>query len=276
MMNSIIFNSNVINEKQNFNIQDIADLKEITEKYPYFQIAAMLYTKALLKTNNADYKKVLAKTATTVNNREQLFSYLYSDLYNADDTIDIEKPIAEPVEEKQIVSKLPSNNNFNSTTEVQNPKPIINDCKEIKNKKDLMQTIANNLEKVTPNKEPAKVETPKIAITKTEDIKIDIPELTVTEALDAKSAPETTIAKAKSTETPKIAVTNTEAIEVKIATKAATAKTKKDNKTLAAKPKKAKSKVAENKSAEVTDMDTEIIEVKAVKVKKKSSNKSKN
>ena len=54
----------------------LARLKEVTKKYPYFQVAWVLYLKNLKVLNDPQYDKVLEKVAVMVPNRKQLFRVL--------------------------------------------------------------------------------------------------------------------------------------------------------------------------------------------------------
>ncbi len=367
-MNSIIFGSKVINKKQSFTAQDIAELKEITEKYPYFQLAAMLYSKALLKTNHTDYKKVLAKTATTVNNREQLFSYLYSELYTADNspvvteksipkpiikkevivkpiakpivkTVEepvaklktnpivkaevkpkenpfleiIAKPKAKPAIEKVITEKpvvkqsevleevkveatkeeklVSSTTNIKSTSEIQMPKPIISNGKEIKNKKDLMQVVAGNLKEGSSTKAQGKltlddnknkgkkilkIEKKKAVVkAKTEGPKVvakpnrSTLEVAATEVLEVKATTKVKeVAAPKKTKTVKAKTDkDSETIDVKKAVVKKKATTKAQPKKETTKEKTVKAKKATTKSAEVKPTKAKTVKPKKVKAK---------
>ena len=62
----------IINNFNPFNDQTLADLKNITEEFPYFQSSHVFYAKALKLRNDLDYQKVLNKTAVLSSNRSVL------------------------------------------------------------------------------------------------------------------------------------------------------------------------------------------------------------
>ena len=72
---SIIENSFKINQKQT------ADLKLITEKYPYFQSARALYLKGLKNQDSFKYNNELKITAAYTTDRTILFNFITSNIF---------------------------------------------------------------------------------------------------------------------------------------------------------------------------------------------------
>ncbi|MDG1806170.1 hypothetical protein [Flavicella sp.] len=61
-----------------FNKEEIQQLENIVEKYPYFQSAKAILLKAYKKTNNYKYNKSLKNTAAITIDRSVLFDYISS------------------------------------------------------------------------------------------------------------------------------------------------------------------------------------------------------
>lgn len=79
--------------------QDIADLKELTDEYPFFQAAQFLLTKAYKLSHDTAYDKQLSKTAVYASDRLMLKNYLEKEKDNplvvANENPFIEIPVAE-------------------------------------------------------------------------------------------------------------------------------------------------------------------------------------
>lgn len=66
----LFYDHHLLNEKT------VAELKILTEKYPWFQLGWMLYLKNLKQIDSAEYQTVLKKAAVRVSDRKLLFNYL--------------------------------------------------------------------------------------------------------------------------------------------------------------------------------------------------------
>lgn len=85
-----------INSPQDIQIEDISLLKNIIEKYPYFQSARALYLKALHLQRSFAYNKELKITAAYTTDRDVLFEYIVSDDFVAYKSLNIlEIPVIE-------------------------------------------------------------------------------------------------------------------------------------------------------------------------------------
>ena len=99
----------IINNFDPYSDQNLADLKNVTEEFPYFQSAYAFYAKALKLRNDQGYQKVLNKTAILSSNRSVL-------------KIAIESPLKiniKPVKLKVAKQKA-------SPTKTKKAKPIVN------------------------------------------------------------------------------------------------------------------------------------------------------
>jgi len=59
--------------------ETLPELEKFTEKYPYFQVAWMLYLKNLKLTGHSGFEAALKKAAVAVPDRRKLHRFLYSD-----------------------------------------------------------------------------------------------------------------------------------------------------------------------------------------------------
>ncbi|SHF04630.1 Tetratricopeptide repeat-containing protein [Mariniphaga anaerophila] len=67
---NLLDNTNLLNQ------ETLTELKELTEKYPYFQSARLLYLKNLQNTGASDFESELKKAAPLVADRKQLYRIL--------------------------------------------------------------------------------------------------------------------------------------------------------------------------------------------------------
>ena len=67
------FNPVLLNE------ETVAELKELTETYPWFQLAWVLYAKNLKNVQSPEYESVSKKAAIRVSNRKLLLNFLNSE-----------------------------------------------------------------------------------------------------------------------------------------------------------------------------------------------------
>ncbi len=134
--------------KVNFDKLTTTELQQISKKYPYFQLAAIMSLKAIKQNNPTEYKSYLAKVATKVINREVLFDFLYPE-YQYSTPKQEQAPAniedAKPVEAKKI----------------ETPKPLRSKSgSDIKSKKELMAEVNSRLaeiEKKKKEKEKSKI-----------------------------------------------------------------------------------------------------------------------
>ncbi len=152
MINSTNFLTKFKSVNNSFTTTDNQELKAIQQKYPYFQLGAMLLSKSLLKTKDLEYKTTLTKTAIIVNDRERLFNYLYKDILTKEElTVDktTKSPTPLPKESEKEETKI------KSTSKIEAPKPIKNSKgEEIKNKKEMMEEVSKNLTTDAKSKAP--------------------------------------------------------------------------------------------------------------------------
>ena len=69
---------NLIYEHHLLNEKTAAELKILTEKYPWFQLGWMLYLKNLKQIESPEYNSVLKKTAVRISDTKLLYNYLNS------------------------------------------------------------------------------------------------------------------------------------------------------------------------------------------------------
>ncbi len=69
---------NLIYEHQLLNEKTAAELKILTEKYPWFQLGWMLYLKNLKQIESPEYNSVLKKTAVRISDSKLLYNFLNS------------------------------------------------------------------------------------------------------------------------------------------------------------------------------------------------------
>ena len=159
MINSTILGLKILDKSPRFSASEITDLKEIANKYPYFQLGAMLNCKSLFTAKDKEYRSYLAKAATIVHDREVFFDYIYFDSLNTNKV-----SVANNATKKQIVPKpsiSTTNTGIKSTNKIEKPKPITDSKGDIiENKKAMMQEVASNLqnnkeEKIAIKKEEA-------------------------------------------------------------------------------------------------------------------------
>ena len=60
------------------NKDTLIELEELTKKYPWFQLAWILYAKNLKQLQSSDYEKVVKQVSIRVSDRKRLFNYLNS------------------------------------------------------------------------------------------------------------------------------------------------------------------------------------------------------
>ena len=70
-------------EGESFKNSSIDELREIVDKYPYFQTARLLYTKKLLSSDDEDYDEELSKTAILCADRRKLFYFIQPEKYES-------------------------------------------------------------------------------------------------------------------------------------------------------------------------------------------------
>jgi hypothetical protein len=80
-MNKADYNS-LLEGPEQMTAQQIADLKSVVERYPYFQSARALYLKGLKNTDSFKYNTALKKTAAYTTDRSVLFDYITSEVFN--------------------------------------------------------------------------------------------------------------------------------------------------------------------------------------------------
>ncbi len=91
----LIINSSAMNEKT------AGELKEITEKFPWFSLAWILYVKNLKEIHSPEYESVLKSVAVRVSNRKLLHRFLNTEKWNHPLAIEFENsmPVFEINEE---------------------------------------------------------------------------------------------------------------------------------------------------------------------------------
>ncbi len=157
-----------------YGVAELEDLRKIQQKYPYFQLAAMMTLKAIHQNNEADYKSALAQVASIVYNREVLFNYLYpeysNDLvvrsvkYKEDDKNKTSKPIVAKVEHSFKVVEKP-----------QKPESLkAEDGEPIKTKAELMAEVNKRLKEIEYTKSKGQKQDTKVSHKQEEKQEVDL------------------------------------------------------------------------------------------------------
>jgi hypothetical protein len=98
---------NLIYEHQLLNEKTAAELKILTEKYPWFQLGWMLYLKNLKQIESPEYNSVLKKTAVRISDTKLLYNFLNSGFQKKLYKIEFENQI-------QVLDESEIENNGNS------------------------------------------------------------------------------------------------------------------------------------------------------------------
>jgi len=171
----------ILEKKQNIQQVETAELKDIIEKYPYFQAARSLYLKGLKNNDSFKYNTELKVTASHTRDRTILFDYITSTNFNSQeqnihqqisDKISERNEIEIPVEfDKNLTEKntdakkelgigkpisfsSAEHHSFNEWLQISTKKPIIREVihevkKPIK-KEQLINTFIENNPKIAP------------------------------------------------------------------------------------------------------------------------------
>ena len=84
---------NLIYEHHLLNENTAVELKNLTEKYPWFQLAWLLYLKNLKHIESPDYNSVLKKTAVRISDSKLLYNFLNSGFQKKQYKIEFENQI---------------------------------------------------------------------------------------------------------------------------------------------------------------------------------------
>ncbi len=98
---NLIYGHRLLNENT------AVELKNLTEKYPWFQLAWLLYLKNLKQIESPDYNSVLKKTAVRISDSKLLYNFLNSGFQKKQYKIEFENQI-------QVLDESEIENNGNS------------------------------------------------------------------------------------------------------------------------------------------------------------------
>ena len=98
---NLIYGHHLLNENT------AVELKNLTEKYPWFQLAWLLYLKNLKHIESPDYNSVLKKTAVRISDSKLLYNFLNSGFQKKQYKIEFENQI-------QVLDESEIENNGNS------------------------------------------------------------------------------------------------------------------------------------------------------------------
>ncbi len=84
---------NLLNNQHLLNNETEAELKLITEKYPWFNLGWMLYLKNLKQNESPDYKIVLKKVAVRIPDRKLLYNFVNTEIQKKAEKAEIENPL---------------------------------------------------------------------------------------------------------------------------------------------------------------------------------------
>lgn len=108
---------NLIYEHHLLDENTAAQLKVLTEKYPWFQLAWLLYLKNLKQIESPEYNVVLKKTAVRISDSKMLYNYLNSGFQKKLHKFEYETPVqilnsseTETVDGNSLIDKFLSSN----------------------------------------------------------------------------------------------------------------------------------------------------------------------
>lgn len=85
---------NLLSNQLLFNGETATELKSLTEKYPWFNLAWMLYLKNLKQIESPDYQTFLKKVAARVPNRKLLNNFIHTENQKKTEKPDRENPLS--------------------------------------------------------------------------------------------------------------------------------------------------------------------------------------
>ena len=85
---------NLLNNQRLLNIETAAELKLLTEKYPWFHLGWMLYLKNLKQIESPDYEFVLKKVAVRLPDRKLLYNFINSEVQKKTGKAEYENPLS--------------------------------------------------------------------------------------------------------------------------------------------------------------------------------------
>ena len=94
----------ILNNKENIQQVETAELKSIVEEFPYFQAARALYLKGLKNQDSFKYNNELKTTAAYTTDRTVLFNYITTNSFN-NTKEDIHQQISEKIVEEKLTEE---------------------------------------------------------------------------------------------------------------------------------------------------------------------------
>jgi hypothetical protein len=98
----------ILNDQSNLSAENLSELSKLTEQFPYFQTAHLLYSVASKKADASLFQQSIKKTAIIAVSRNHLYNLLYktevADVPVEKVTLEIVKPVAEV---KEVVVEKP-------------------------------------------------------------------------------------------------------------------------------------------------------------------------
>ena len=86
-----------ISETQTSNVATVKQLRQLIDRYPYYQVARLLLLRSMHDTQDPDFSKELRRTALYLPSRAILYQYIEADRLRKEfERIKIEKPEVEP------------------------------------------------------------------------------------------------------------------------------------------------------------------------------------
>lgn len=143
-MNTQSFYTKLNPKKTSFRKDEIAEITQIQQEFPYFQLARMLNLKAMQLSGHNDFRLHLSQTATLVLDREVLFDFVYPDygVYQQS-----KKPLSATAKTASSTTKI------KEAKEIRKPKPLTDkEGKEISSKAVLMEEVKSRLQEIEKEK----------------------------------------------------------------------------------------------------------------------------
>ncbi len=128
----------IVSNPANISEIDMVDLRSMSERYPYCQIAHLFYAKKLRDMNNAQFENQLKKASISVYDRTVLHDFIENTAFNkpiladfqeSPETLYIEKKTATP--EEKLIEEIPVLDNIPVETEMK--EHVIEETTEIEN-----------------------------------------------------------------------------------------------------------------------------------------------
>jgi hypothetical protein len=126
----------ILNHHQSLKEEEITDLQQITEIYPYFQPAQILYAKALHTSNHFSFQQNIKKIAVVIYDRKQLYNVLHQNDEDCNELENTQKNHTAVETKNAVVQDSISNKEKSIDTSIVEKNEVAIIVNEIKNSED--------------------------------------------------------------------------------------------------------------------------------------------